>query len=252
MGQHVPDAFGLVRFHRMQGADGEYLPVGNVFLEQEYTGRNDDGDNGDRRRQVFRSAQLAEEFLVYQHRQGDVVFTDQHRRAVIGKRPHEHQQGAGQQRRQHQRQDHLEYLADSRAAKAFAGFNQAVVHALEGARNEHEHQAVQLEAHDNDTAFKSVNIPQLDSNLRQQVGHNSVSAAQLDPGVGADKRCGHGRYEDQDLQDSGSPDLHRRHDIGHGGRDEDRYQRHHGRNQQRMPDGVAVIGLAEYLFIHFK
>ena len=252
MRQHVPHALGLMGLHRMQGADGEDFPVGNILLQQEHAGGDDNRDDGNSGGQVFGAAQFAEEFLIHQHGQRDVVFADEHGGAVVGKRAHEHQQRPGQQGGQHQGQHHLEYLFQPGAAKAFAGLDQAVVHALERAGNEHEHQAVQLEAHHDHAALEPVNVAQADADAGQQVGHDPVAAAQLNPGVGADEGSGHGGYKDQDLQHARAFDFHGGHDVGHGRGDEHGHQGDHRGNQQRMPDGVAVIGAAENLFIHFK
>ena len=144
MREHILHAVELLRLDGMQRAHGEHLPVGNVLLQQENRRRDDNRDNGNRRGHAVARTDFRKELLVDDDRQGVVVFANEHRRAVVGKRAHEHHQCAGKQRRQNQRQHDLKDFADAGTAKALARLNQRVIHVLKRAGNKHEHQRIQL------------------------------------------------------------------------------------------------------------
>ena len=144
MREHILHAVELLRLDGMQRAHGEHLAVGNVLLQQENRRRDDNRDNGNRRGHAVARTDFRKELLVDDDRQGVVVFANEHRRAIVGKRAHEHHQRAGEQRRHDERQNDLEDFADAGAAEAFARFNERVIHILKGAGYKHEHQRIQL------------------------------------------------------------------------------------------------------------
>ena len=248
MREHVLHAVELFRLDGMQRAHGEHLAVGDVLLQQEHRRRNHNRDDGNCRGHAVARTDFGEELLVDDDRQGVVVFADEHRGAVVGERAHEHHQRAGEQRRQNQRQHDLEDLAHAGAAEALARLDQRIIQILERAGDEHEHQRIELQAHNDDAALEAVDVAELEAEcVEQEIGDGSVAAAEHDPCVSADERRAHRADENQDLQRAGEANLHRGHDVGQRRRQQHGNQRHGRGDLEAAPDRALIIFLVEDL-----
>ena len=121
------------------------MPCRDPALQEEEDQRNEHDDHAQSRRKVGVVRHLAHELVIKHHRISPVAFTDEHRGTEIGEDPHEHQQGGGQHRRQHQRQDDPSDPLEVIGAERFRGFIQGVVQVFQCAGDIHINQREGLE-----------------------------------------------------------------------------------------------------------
>ena len=99
----------------------------------------------------------------------------------------------------------------SRAAARSVGI---IVDIFERTLGVEEYQREQLQRHDEHDPPEAVDIRYGDSDILEKCSDDTASAQQKDPGVSADKRCGHGCHDDQDVQQRFSFYLINGEDIG--------------------------------------
>ena len=119
---------------------------------------------------------------------------------------------------------------------------------VNSAGDEHEHQRIELQAHNDDAALEAVDVAEPEAEcVEQEIGDGSVAAAEHDPCVSADERRAHRADENQDLQRAGEANLHRGHDVGQRGCQQHGNQRHGRGELEAAPDRALIIFLVEDL-----
>ena len=133
-------------------------------------------------------------------KEGLVPLSDEQRCAEVGERPHEDEQGRGDDGR-HAEWDHdgEEHLCAA-ASHVDGRLQERVVDVLQRPTGVEEHQREELEGEHEQDSFEAVDAPHLDADASQQFGEDSTAPHQDYPCIGSDEGSGHAAEDDQDLQ----------------------------------------------------
>ena len=172
---------------------------------------------------------LADEQLVGLDREDRPVLGEHERHAEILQRLDEHQQPAGEDRRQHERQRDGAQHARARGAEVLRGLLDRDVDRLEG-RGDRQHDVrVERQRVDRDDALGAVDRVERNAERLQRAGHDAGAAEQQHQRIGADERRQHQRQCGEREQRRLAADRQPREAEG------ERHADQHGEHRGRAP-----------------
>ena len=228
----------------MQRIHGELEAVGAPLLDGEHDGRDDHRDDRQRGGEVAVRAAFAQVRVVDHDREGLVALADEHRRAEVRKRLHEHHQRRGENRGHGQGQHDLHQTPHTRAAHVGGGLHQRVVDVLERAVHVDEHQREELERLHQQDALEAIDGRHLHAQQRgQELRDRAAAAQQQNPGIRSDERRGHAAQDGDDEQKFRAPDFIERVEVRNRHAQQQRHQRGDDGHLDAVGQGLEVIAV---------